>query len=695
MLFCASTRQFVRMSPIRYLLLVVLAAPAFAAEKVDFAREVLPILSNKCFLCHGPDGKKKDIRLDSREGATADLGGYKALDPADLAKSEILTRIHSTEDPMPPDDAEKQLTAAERDILDRWVRQGGEYAQHWAFVPPKRAATGPDTIDAFVQAKLGDVKPAPSADKPTLARRAALVLTGLPPEPDLLGSFLADTNADAYERLLDTLMASPRYGEHQARYWLDAVRYGDTHGLHLDNRRGIYPYRDWVVRAFNKNLPLDDFLTWQLAGDLLPEPTTEQLVATGFVRMNPSTAEGGAIPAEFQAKNNFDRVENLGTVLLGMSLACARCHTHKYDPITQTEYYRLMAFFNSTAEGPMDGNAYIYGPVAHVPSSPETFDEWQATEKAHKEMMTATRAEFANADLQAKMVAHAATVAGWTSAKWQLSKPVAPTAATPKKDWRDEKKLPGSVGQLDRRGNATWARATISMAKAHQIWLSFSGTQGSELHVDGKRVYVAESATNGAMLPLTLATGDHSLLIKLVGSPDRLPLEVKLLDPWRALAKKWANPNDDDRLLILADSASPLVRAEARELAERRGRVKRGFTTTLIAKELGTPRQTKVLRRGEYDQPTGEALEPGILSVMGAFPKDAPRNRLGLAKWLTGAENPVVARVLVKVVGADSQMEAWRARCMHHSRSSRSCSSMVCDSGIVSFSAWRRSLSLS
>ena len=155
---------------------------------------------------------------------------------------------------------------------------------------------------------------------------------------------------DAYERLVDRLLDSPRFGEHQARYWLDAVRYGDTHGLHLDNRRGIYPYRDWVVRAFNENLPLDDFITWQVAGDLLPDASLEQKVATGFVRMNPSTGEGGALAEEFQMKNNFDRVETLGTVFLGMSLTCARCHTHKYDPIEQSEYYRLMAFFNSTAE---------------------------------------------------------------------------------------------------------------------------------------------------------------------------------------------------------------------------------------------------------------------------------------------------------------------------------------------------------
>ena len=187
---------------------------------------------------------------------------------------------------------------------------------------------------------------------------------------------MADKKPGAYERLVDALLTSPHYGEHQARYWLDAVRYGDTHGLHLDNKRAIYPYRDWVVRAFNRNQPLDQFLIWQLAGDMLPEPTLEQQVATGFVRMNPTTAEGGAIPAEFQAKNNFDRVETVGTALLGMSLVCARCHTHKYDPIPQVEYYQMMAFFNSTAEPSMDGNRYEYGPTVKAPADVAAWDRW-------------------------------------------------------------------------------------------------------------------------------------------------------------------------------------------------------------------------------------------------------------------------------------------------------------------------------
>ena len=434
-------------------------------EKVDFAREVLPILSDKCFACHGPDTKKaKDLRLDSYEAATKNRKGIRSIDPDNLEDSEIIFRIHDEDDPMPPEDDGKALTKREKEILTRWVKQGGEYASHWAFVPPIKRESTPETkvIDHYVKNGLKSQKPsisfAKEASRDILARRAALILTGLPPEPEVLNQFLADKSSAAYEIFVDKLLTSPRYGEHQARYWLDAIRYGDTHGLHLDNKRGIYPYRDWVVRAFNENLPINDFVTWQLAGDLLPNPTLTQKIATGYVRMNPTTSEGGAIAAEFQAKNNFDRTETLGTVMLGMTMSCSRCHTHKYDPITHKEYFSLLAFFNSTAESPLDGNKYDHGPAMKAPATPK---EWEA-----------------------------------------------------------------------------------------------------------------------------LNTGK-------------------------------------------ADPAKTFT------------------TTTLVAQELPKPRETRILQRGEYHSPIGEVLQPDVPAVMGNFPEDAPRNRLGLAQWLTADKHPLVTRVLV------------------------------------------------
>ncbi len=354
-----------------------------AEEPVDFSREVLPILSDKCFVCHGPDtNEDTGLRLDTSEGATGDRGGYRAVNTADPGASEILKRINDLDAPMPPADAERQLSQAEKEVLSRWIHQGGDYARHWAFVAPVKQSIGQTTdnpIDVFIRRGLESVGAdfAEEAEPGVLARRLALTLTGLPPKANLLKSFVAAPSPEAEERLIDALLDSSRFGEHQARYWLDAVRYGDTHGLHLDNRRGIYPYRDWVVRAMNQNMPLDEFITWQLAGDLLPDPSMEQLIATGYVRMNPTTAEGGVLPEEFQAKNNFDRTENFGTVFLGMSLNCARCHTHKYDPILQQEYYQLLAFFNSTAEPPLDSNAYEFGPTIRVPGDQQAWEAWQ------------------------------------------------------------------------------------------------------------------------------------------------------------------------------------------------------------------------------------------------------------------------------------------------------------------------------
>ena len=393
-----------------------LAAAGFAQEgaPVDFARQILPILSDKCFVCHGPDAKDEDlVRLDSFAGATADLGGYQAIDHLHPEKSELVARIDSVDDPMPPVDFDKKLTEQERALLRRWVNSGGQYSKHWAFVAPVKAKdvkleTNSNPIDYWVgsQLKAKGIDFAPAASRPILARRAALVLTGLPPEQKLLDAFLADKSEQAYSRFIDELLADPRFGEHQARYWLDAVRYGDTHGLHLDNRRGIYPYRDWVVKAFNDNLPYDDFITWQLAGDLLPESTLAQRVATGFVRMNPTTGEGGAIPLEFQAKNNFDRVETFGTVFLGMSLNCARCHTHKYDPIKQSEYYQLLAFFNSTAEPSMDRNAYEYGTVERAPEDQDAWANWQLLEYAQETLLADADKQLNASDIDSAIIAN-------------------------------------------------------------------------------------------------------------------------------------------------------------------------------------------------------------------------------------------------------------------------------------------------
>ena len=640
--------------------------PAAEITSVDFSRDILPILSNKCFVCHGPSIEEPEqLRLDSRKGATADRGGYHAIDPSDPAQSEILKRLNSNSDPMPPEDAARQLTDQERTLLLHWVRDGGEYTKHWAFVPPRKLlgevtqqTERHEVIDSLILDGLRIAKTtfAPSADRETLARRAALVLTGLPPELEQLDHFLADDQPNAYQRYVDSLLASPRFGEHQARYWLDAVRYGDTHGLHLDNRRGIFPYRDWVVYAFNNGLRLDDFIQWQLAGDLLPHPTLAQRVATGFVRMNPSTSEGGALPEEFQAKNNFDRTENLGTVLLGMTLTCARCHTHKYDPIPQEEYYRLLAFFNSTAESSMDGNAYVYGPFVRAPHSQAAWREWEAVEAARDALLSG--AQVVAAAQKPVVLEYAEARAAWSSSEWRMS-PAVPAGGErpPDAEFRNTDKLPGvQKKEIPGSGQALWVSFQVEIPAEQGLRLSFSGGPGSRVFVDGESLKVdarpsEESRTTSASL--VLAEGSHTVSLEIAGASGRRVIEVGLENPWQTLAasKSWEKCAPRDRLLMLTDRVGPLAPLGLVEQAREFGRyvteLEAEFTTSLVAQDLSESRPTHVLRRGEYNQPLGEPLEPGVVTVMGNFPEGAPRNRLGLARWLTSREHPLVARVLV------------------------------------------------
>ena len=362
-------------------------APKATARKIEFNRDIRPILSDNCFACHGPDDNKRKakLRLDKKEDAfLAAKSGDFAIVPGDLAKSHLLARIVSKdeEELMPPPKTGKKLTAAQIDLLKRWIAEGAEWQTHWAYEAPKRPARPEvkDTkwpkneIDNFVLAKLEKekIKPAPEADKTTLMRRASIDLTGLPPTPDEVDAYLADKSPQAYEKVVDRLLASPRYGEHAARYWLDAARYADSHGYHIDSERSVWSWRDWVINAYNSNKPFDQFTTEQLAGDLLPEATTEQKIGSGYVRNNLSTGEGGAIVDEYQCKYTFDRTETTSTIWLGLTMTCARCHTHKYDPIQHREYYGLYAIFNNLNESVMDENKPNPAPFLKVPTAQQT-----------------------------------------------------------------------------------------------------------------------------------------------------------------------------------------------------------------------------------------------------------------------------------------------------------------------------------
>lgn len=351
-----------------FLAVLWLASLAGAADSsvVDFNREVRPILSDRCFGCHGPDGdkgRKAGLRLDEFTGATKELkSGDRAIVPGDVTKSAMVNRIHSQDDDeiMPPPELHRPLSAAEKDILTRWVKQGANYAPHWAFVSPQ-ASTLPkvtnvawpkDPLDFFILAQATKVGLAPSApaDRTTLLRRASMALTGLPPTLAEVDAFLADPAPDAYEKRVDALLGSPRYGEHLAVNWLDLARFADTWGYTGDKEMFAWPWRDWVLKSFNDNKPYNQFLTEQLAGDLLPNATQDQRVATAFNRLHRMTFEGGSIAEEFRQDGINDRVSTAGYSFMGLTLECSRCHDHKYDPISQKDYYAVAAMFGDQNE---------------------------------------------------------------------------------------------------------------------------------------------------------------------------------------------------------------------------------------------------------------------------------------------------------------------------------------------------------
>ena len=354
-----------------------------AADPVRFNRDVRPVLAAACLGCHGSGKQKAGLRLDVAESAFArnKESGQAAVVPHKPADSELIRRITSTEPDsvMPPPDSHKTLTAEQKAILKRWVEEGAVYEPHWAFkpitlpgVPASTGRKGGNPVDAFLDERLTQLKLAVNAeaDRPTLIRRVAFALTGLPPTLKEVDAYLADKADGAYERMVDRYLASPRYGEEMARHWLDLARYADTHGLHLDNERGIWPYRDWVVSAFNSNMRFDQFTIEQLAGDLLPNPSKQQLVATGFNRCNVTTGEGGSIDAEWYFRNAVDRAAVATETWLGLTAGCAQCHDHKFDPISQKEFYSLYAFFYSAAGSPLDGNALQHEPSVKL-STPE------------------------------------------------------------------------------------------------------------------------------------------------------------------------------------------------------------------------------------------------------------------------------------------------------------------------------------
>ncbi|GJM31273.1 MAG: hypothetical protein DHS20C18_02740 [Saprospiraceae bacterium] len=336
-------------------------------EVIDFNFHVKPILSDRCFKCHGPDEKarKGDLRLDTKEGAFAALGDDKdhyAIIPGDVENSTLVQRIYSDnpEEAMPGLESNLTLEDYEKEILKRWIKQGAQWKKHWSFLPPQKPELPKvaqkdwpkNEIDLFILSRLEKEKisPSPEADKERLIRRLCFDLTGLPPSLEQIDAFLADSSEAAYEKAVDQLLASPAYAERMAAEWLDLARYADTHGYQDDLERVMWPWRDWVIHAYQENMPFDQFVRWQLAGDLLPNPTREQIIATAFNRNHKITQEGGVIPEEYRVEYVADRTQTFGIAFLGLTMECARCHDHKYDPILQEDFFQLFSFFNNVPE---------------------------------------------------------------------------------------------------------------------------------------------------------------------------------------------------------------------------------------------------------------------------------------------------------------------------------------------------------
>ncbi len=694
------------------------AAASHLPEQIDFNRDIRPILTENCIACHGPDehDRAAGLRLDTYAGATA--GELPAIVPGDVEASESYHRIHSddADDIMPPPKSNKSLTDRQKALLALWIEQGAEYQKHWSLVPPQQSISEDSEharhpIDVLVQRQLDTegLSLSPEAPGYTLLRRATLDLTGLPPTLEEI----ADFSPDGYEATLDRLLASPAYGEHRARYWLDAARYGDTHGLHLDNYREIWPYRDWVIQAYNDNLPFDQFTIEQLAGDLLPEPTQSQRVATGFNRCNVTTAEGGAIAEEFLTRYAVDRVNTTATVWLGMTAGCAQCHDHKFDPLTMREFYQLYAFFNHTTQPAMDGNNKDSPPVIHVYPDEAT----EARAKALQTEIRSTEKALAAAKKQAE-----ASYQAWLAdvSPKKIDAAIASLDPLPLTTTGDQisglpdfaKTDPFTLSmsyQLPDSGDAiildktdpaladrgirlrvekarlivelieSWPNRMLRIGASSafkpgargRIVVSYDGSgssAGLSLWVNG-RAQTSRFLNSWAETLVDDFTTDAPARLGEAGVAPvtiyaaQLPTEVinslTVHQASRGAARKAADKRtkqETDRLRALYDSCVDAdVMAQIQQLHSHRAALQRIHHTapiTLVMHEKPGAPTAHILERGEYDQ-KGESVSPGFPAYieMPSSDLDAfPKNRLGLAQWLVDPSHPLTARVTVNRV---------------------------------------------
>ena len=722
-------------------LAVVSSTVATAESKIDFNRDIRPILSDNCYACHGPDETHREggFRLDRKDSAFGKADSDETvIVPGKPERSELIVRIVTDDEDlrMPPKDSTKSLTPAQIELLKQWIAQGADWKEHWSLIPPvkhelpqvSRQDWRKNPIDRFVMKRLDDegLEPGERASKETLIRRVTLDLTGLPPTLAEVDAFSNDFSETAYEKVVDRLLKSERYGEHMSKYWLDAARYGDTHGLHLDNYREMWPYRDWVVRAFNQNMPFDQFTIEQLAGDLFESPTEDQLIATGFNRCHVTTSEGGSIAEEVHIRNVVDRVVTTGTVFLGMTFDCTRCHDHKYDPFTQRDFYSLSAFFNSIDGNPLDGNKKDHAPVIkvltgeekgriaeHKQKASDVRDEIkkQLADYKYVEPETPTEAKPSE-PTEFVWIEDSVPEGGRAQGGWQFVTKPKPVFSGEKSSTRtatglsqhffdgaktllkiadgdvffcyvylDEKNPPKEImlqfndGSWDHR--AYWGDNKIEWGKKD----SPSRFSKGVLPEKAKWVRLEVPASEVGLKAGSMINGwaftqfDGTVYwdkAGIVSKADQTPIYDSLL-VWEQdqKAAKAASLPAEVKTVVMLDSRKrsdaqrkqlldyfvehvysasrsifdPLHKAIA-DSEKKAADIEKAAATTLVFREKKEPKPAHILNRGEYDQPL-DVVQRAVPAVLPPLPDNAPANRLGLARWLTSREHPLMARVTV------------------------------------------------
>ncbi len=683
--------------------LALMTLPGSAGD-LRFNRDIRPLLAEHCFQCHGPDAsaRKAKLRLDTREGAFADRDSGVVIQPGHPEASLLVQRIRSTdpEEVMPPPGIKKPLKTGEMAILESWVRQGAAYEGHWAFQPIDRPAV-PDggtipgaalrnPIDAFILRPLAarGLSPSMEADRRTLYRRLSLDLTGLPPRPADVDAFVANPDPDAYDHAVDTFLDSPHFGERMAVFWLDLVRYADTVGYHGDQPYSVWPYRDYVIRAFNANMGFDEFTVENLAGDLLPNPTRDQRVASGYNRLLMITAEGGAQDREYRAKYAADRVRNASTVWMGATLGCAECHDHKYDPFTSRDFYSFAAFFADLKEKGFYDRGYPtgdWGPALALPNpSQEAASrdlERQIASVEHTLKTPTPELKEAQVQWESTLLSAGAPDLG----PWHALGPFQADsfdaaydrdfgvekgginlertfddgrlAWKPHPEWKD-----GEVQTLQGDNSATYLFRTLHVDSPRDLVISVGSDDALKIWLNGDEVLsnrvqraVApdqerptlklKAGENGLLLKIVNAGGGYGFYFKPIGTAPQEILDiVRVPEPDRTAEQR-------EKLTTHFLSVTPLLADARHELDQAQTEFKRltsKIPTTLVSEALPEPRTTRILRRGNWQDDGGAVVEPAVPGFL-PHPGLAGRRltRRDLAEWLVSPENPLTARVFV------------------------------------------------